>query len=71
MCEKTMALMIGIQGSGKSAFCQEHLSSLYMVIPKVMRFLFCFTKTRTLLEEKFVNTILFLQEWQVRLFLWS
>ena len=27
MCEKTMALMIGIQGSGKSTFCQEHLSS--------------------------------------------
>ena len=27
MCEKVMAIMIGIQGSGKSTFCQEHLSS--------------------------------------------
>ena len=27
MCEKAMAIMIGIQGSGKSTFCQEHLSS--------------------------------------------
>ena len=27
MSEKTMAIMIGIQGSGKSTFCQEHLSS--------------------------------------------
>lgn len=31
MCEKTMAIMIGIQGSGKSTFCQEHLSSFYRI----------------------------------------
>ena len=31
MSEKTMAIMIGIQGSGKSTFCQERLSSFYRI----------------------------------------
>ena len=31
MCEKTMALMIGIQGSGKSTFCQEYLPSFFRI----------------------------------------
>lgn len=31
MREKTMVIMIGIQGSGKSTFCKEHLSSFYRI----------------------------------------
>ena len=31
MSEKTIAIMIGIQGSGKSTFCQKHLSTFYRI----------------------------------------
>ena len=31
MSEKTMAIMIGIQGSGKSTFCQKYLSTFYRI----------------------------------------
>lgn len=31
MSEKTIAIMIGIQGSGKSTFCQKHLPNFYRI----------------------------------------